>query len=136
MPKITNHEGPTIEGPTMTKADAKQPPVVTPADELRARGKLGPYTDAEHEVEGDGTGEPLPPIEETEDDDAADTDDDHTVEDDGTGPEGSTRDDAYQRPATNAPKADWVAYAEAVTGTEVDESTWTKAQLIDEFGAD
>jgi hypothetical protein len=127
MPKITVHNGPSHEG------DA-QPPA----------GFTGEWSTGEHEHPG--TGQPMTAVEAPADGTDVELAGDAVVE----APESASVDDieaegddigndaepdaqpaaaTLPRPATNASKAEWIAYAEQETGEDCD--GLTKAELIE-----
>jgi hypothetical protein len=150
MPKISRDNGPTNAGAE---------PTPTPADVLRKSGKLGPYKEEEtpvalqicaecstacaadltvcpncgstdlaedgaEESAAEPAGDPEVAGEEQE---AEGGEPDNEVE-----PDAQPVDAALPRPATNASKAEWLAYAEAVTGEDC--ADYTKAELIELVG--
>jgi DNA-directed RNA polymerase subunit RPC12/RpoP len=79
---------------------------------------------AHGEIDNDGSGVTLPPVDEDEEAEGVPADND--VE-----PEAEPVDSAPSRPATNATKGDWLTYARAVTGEDIEDSDYTKAELIE-----
>lgn len=135
MAKITKHEGPTLD-PGVPLPEGPQ----TPADVLRSRGKLGPYP-TPPSIPADG--------EVWEGDKARQAEQEHESEGDGVEREGvdvpdgetgtleteETETSELERPATSAPKAEWVAYVAELTGQNpADVEQYTKAQLVEQYG--
>lgn len=145
MPKITRTGGPSFE-PSMPEPEGPQ----TPADVMRARGKLGPYPDPqalEGTTEGlmpedgpqrvvDGHGDADAETTELEADGEAtelEGPDDGPELEQGDGEELTEVPDEPARPSTSATKADWLAYAQALHPGE-DLSAYTRADLIELYG--
>lgn len=118
MAKITKHDGPS-DAVTGMGDPARRPP--SPAEMLRARGKLGPYEQPEGEETPERQVQPEPPHTFVPDD-SAETEE--TEEAEG---------EVLDQPARNASRDAWVTYVEALTNEDVPEDT-TRAELIEMYG--
>ena len=118
MAKITVHGGPT----NRHDDDPAAPATVErdhPGTGRPMAGIDAPTDGTVHELAGGGTGEALPPIDVPVE-----------AEGDDTEPEAEPAAATLPRPATNAAKADWLAYAQVLHPGE-DLGGFTKADLIE-----
>lgn len=131
VPKITVHGGPTDAADIPTATEVREHPgtgVEMEEVEMTPDGEGGFVG----EISNDGSGEALPPADEapestsTDESEAEGNDTNSDVE-----PDAEPAAAALRRPATNASKADWVAYVEALGE---DPGDLTKAELIELYG--
>lgn len=136
MAKITRHVGPTFtdeEAPPgwehPAQRDAEEQRARTMADELRRRGKLGPYPDQVREAEAAAPDEEVAEGGPASEDEAT-----GVAESEDAGP-ADTEGEAPRRPAHSATKAEWLAYVRDGLGEDVPDDM-TKADLIELYGGD
>lgn len=131
MPKITVHGGPsdaTLNPPTpddpgteLHEDPDSGVPVEVTQDTVNAAEPDAGTADADEATASDAP------------DDAEQSDGDDTEADPAGDTAAADDEDAPERPATSASKADWLAYAQAVHPDE-DLSGYTKAELVELYG--
>lgn len=141
MPKITREMGasdaqlnpPTPEDPRTEVSPREASMRELLGDRVAPRRRRDPLD----EVSGDGSGDALPPMNESAHPDGAVEvevrEDAPEPKGDDTEPEDEQAGAVSPRPATTAPKSEWVAYVEARTGQRVPANT-TRAELIEMYG--
>lgn len=133
MPKITRHGGPSYaddipDGDDNAASDAglrEHPGTGVEMEEVEmTANEDGSFSG---EITNDGSGVALPPADEEQE--AKGDDGDNDVE-----PDAQPADATLPRPATNATKGEWLAYARQVIEEDIDDADYTKAELIDLVG--
>lgn len=130
VPKITRHGGPSYAADIPAATEAREHPgtgVEMEEVEMTSDGDGGFVG----EITNDGSGEALPPVDEPDTDDPEAEGGDTSTD---AAPDAGPVDATLPRPATNAPKADWLAYAEQQTGEDIDADDYTKAELVELAG--